>query len=74
MDLSVIVVYYRSPGALRDCLASLPAALTGLQSEVIVVDNASRDGMAEELARTHPEVRLFVNDENVGFARGFNRA
>jgi GT2 family glycosyltransferase len=73
MDLSVIVVYYRSPGALRDCLASLPAALSGLRSEVIVVDNASGDGMAEELERTHPEVRVFVNDENLGFARGVNR-
>jgi N-acetylglucosaminyl-diphospho-decaprenol L-rhamnosyltransferase len=73
MDLSVIVVYYRSPGALRDCLASLPAGLAGLRSEVIVVDNASRDGMAEELERFHPDVRVFVNDENLGFARGVNR-
>ena len=73
MDLSVIVVYYRSPGAMRACLASLPAALAGLTAEVVVVDNDSGDGFADELRRTHPDVRLVANPENVGFARGVNR-
>ena len=73
MDLSVIVVYYRSPGAMRACLASLPAALAGLEAEVIVVDNDSGDGFADELRRTHPDLHLVENPENVGFARGVNR-
>lgn len=73
MDLSLILVYYRAPEALRICLASLPAALAGLDSEIIVIDNASGDGMAGEIRRLHPGVRLIENDENVGFARGVNR-
>ena len=73
MDLSVIVVYYRSPRAMRACLAALPAALSGLTAEVLVVDNASGDGMADEIRRAHPAVRVFENTENVGFARGVNR-
>ena len=73
MDLSVIVVYYRSPRALRACLASLPEALSGLDAEVLVIDNASGDGMAAEVRRDHPGVRLVENPENVGFARAVNR-
>lgn len=72
-DLSVILVYYRAPEAIRACLAALPPALSGLTSEILVVDNASGDGMAEEIRATHPGVRVFANAENVGFARGVNR-
>ena len=73
MDVSVIVVYYRSPAAMRTCLAALPAALAGRAAEVSGVDNASGDGLADEIRRTHPGVRLLANAENVGFARGVNR-
>jgi hypothetical protein len=69
----VILVYYRAPEAIRACLASLPPALAGLTFEILVVDNASGDGMAAELRATHPEVRVLENPENVGFARGVNR-
>lgn len=73
MDLSLVMVYYRAPDAMRACLASLPAALAGLTAEILVVDNASGDGMAGEIRRDHPAIRLFENDQNVGFARGVNR-
>src|SRR5688572_1580757 len=73
MDLSLIVVYYRAPEAMRACLASLPAACAGLEAEILVVDNASGDGMAGEMRGDHPAVGVFENRENVGFARGVNR-
>ena len=73
MDLSLVMVYYRAPEAMRACLAALPAALAGLTAEVVVVDNASGDGMTAEIRRAHPEIRVFENDTNLGFARGVNR-
>lgn len=73
MDLSIVLVYYRARDHLRACLPSLPDACEGLTYEVIVVDNASGDGMAAEIRQTAPDVRLLENSENVGFARGVNR-
>lgn len=73
MDLSLILVYYRAPEAMRACLAALPPALAGLDAEILVIDNASRDGMAAEIRASHPGVRLFENADNSGFACGVNR-
>lgn len=72
IDLSVVVVSYNVRSYLADCLRSLPAACQGLTWEVVVVDNASRDGSAESVAAEFPDARLVVNPENVGFARGVN--
>jgi GT2 family glycosyltransferase len=42
--------------------------------EVVVVDNASRDGSADAIAAGFPGVRLVRSDTNLGFAGGVNRA
>jgi GT2 family glycosyltransferase len=73
MDLSLIVVTYRHRDALMACLTTLPEALAGLRYEVIVVDNASGDGLVPELERTRPDVRAIQSPKNEGFARGVNR-
>jgi GT2 family glycosyltransferase len=41
--------------------------------EVIVVDNASRDGTTEYLRAEHPTVKLLCNDRNLGHSRGVNQ-
>ena len=46
------------------------------QCEVVVVDNASRDGTVEylkELSATNPRVRPIFNAHNLGFARASNQ-
>jgi GT2 family glycosyltransferase len=73
MDLSTVVVHYRSLDALPSCLSALAAATRGLASETVVVDNASDDGIAAWLAREHPGVRLISNAENLGYARAVNQ-
>ena len=73
MDLSVILVHYRSPAALEACLAALAPESRGLASEVLVVDNDSRDGTPAALAARHPEVRVIANADNVGYARAVNQ-
>lgn len=73
MDLSVIVVNYNTCGLLVRCLASLAPASVGMPYEVIVVDNASRDGSAAAVAGQFPGVALIANRENLGFARACNQ-
>ena len=85
-DLSIIIVNWNTRELLRECLAALtkdegrktkdepPSSLVlGPSSDVIVVDNASADGSVEMVRRDFPDVRLIVNESNLGFARANNR-
>ena len=67
--LSVVVVNWNGAGYLGACLDSV----RGPGRELIVVDNASRDGSALLVRESHPDVRWLANDENLGFARAANR-
>jgi hypothetical protein len=71
--LSVVVVSYRVRRLLRDCLESLRHQ-SGIDLEILVVDNASGDGSVEMVAGEFPEVRLVANTRNAGFARANNQA
>ena len=42
--------------------------------EVVLVDNASTDGVLEEVRRTRPAVTVIASAENEGFGRACNRA
>lgn len=75
MDLSVVIVNWNTRELLRACLASLRTALAAspLTVEVVVVDNASKDGSAAMVAAEFPEARLFGNDTNLNYAGGNNQ-
>lgn len=68
--VSILIINWNSGGLLRPCLASLLPS----RHEVIVVDNASRDGSADFIPREFPEVRLLREATNHGFAGGVNIA
>lgn len=74
MELTVILVNYNTSHLLDEVLAALGAACRGLETQVIVVDNASADGSVEILRMRYPEVELIVNETNVGFGRANNQA
>jgi GT2 family glycosyltransferase len=73
LDISIVIVSYNGREHLRRCLASLAAHPPNVQSEVIVVDNDSRDGSAPMIASEFPSVRLLRMPRNLGFAAGANR-
>jgi hypothetical protein len=73
MDLSVILVYYKTREHLIGCLEAVYADSAGLQTEVVVVDNDSRDGIAGVLGERFPAVRLRANARNLGYARAVNQ-
>lgn len=72
MKLSIVIVSYNGREHLRKCLASLSRYLDDPECEVIVVDNASRDGSAAMVADEFPQARLFALPTNTGFAAGAN--
>lgn len=74
MTISVVIVSFNTKDLLRECLQSLAAECKGIETEVFVVDNVSRDGSADMVAAEFPEVRLIRSDTNLGFAAANNRA
>lgn len=78
-ELVVVVLHYRTPDMLFDCLASLESEVSGRPDwEVVVVDNASGDGSAERIEGAIVErgwdtyVRLVRSPVNGGFSAGNN--
>lgn len=76
--VSVIVVSFNTREILSRCLERLVGECAGHDAEVIVVDNASRDGSADMVAQGFPQFSLVRSDTNLGFAAannvGFARA
>jgi len=59
----------------KDCLASCLRSVFALDYrnfEVVVVDNASRDGSVEEVKKSFSRAHFILNAENLGFAAGMN--
>lgn len=59
---------------LEQCLISVRKAIEGIEAEVIVVDNHSKDGSVEYLRRKFREVTFVASNHNLGFARANNLA
>jgi O-antigen biosynthesis protein len=74
MKLSVIIVSYNVKNFLENCLVSVHEAISGIEAEVIVVDNNSADGSARMVADKFPTVKLISNSNNLGFSIANNQA
>jgi GT2 family glycosyltransferase len=72
MQLSVVILNYNVRYFLETCLVSVQKAIQNIDSEIIVIDNASTDGSCEMIKERFPEVYLIENKENLGFPRGNN--
>lgn len=74
LDLTITIVSWNTKELLRGCLQSLPKGTEKIKYEVHVVDNASSDGSAEMVKAEFPFVRLFANEDNLGFAKANNQS
>ena len=68
--ISVIIVNRDGEEYLDRCLHSLD----GSGTEILLVDNASRDGSLELVRHRYPTVRVFPQQENLGFSAANNLA
>ena len=73
MQLSIVIVNHNVRHFLEQCLHSVRKAVEGIDSEVIVVDNASRDGSRDYLLSRFPKVKYIWNTENRGYAKANNQ-
>ncbi|MES1194676.1 MAG: glycosyltransferase [Opitutus sp.] len=72
--VSFVVPLYNCLGLTQAMLASLQASLPAdLALEIIFVDDGSTDGTREWLATLPPDIRVVLNEKNLGYAAANNR-
>lgn len=74
MKLSVIIVSYNVKYYLLQCLDSLQKALDGVDAEIYVVDNHSKDNTPEFVNNHCKGIKLIASNHNNGFAKANNMA
>ncbi len=72
MDLSIILVNYKSPQLVLDCIESIYKETTCISFEIIVVDNESNDTSEAQVKHQFPGVIWLQMGYNSGFARANN--
>lgn len=73
MKISVVIVNYNVKYYVGQCIDSVRRALQGIDSEIIVVDNHSRDGSVDYLSKIGG-VRIIESGHNLGFSKANNIA
>jgi len=73
MDISIVIVNYKSKGLTLNCLKSIKAALwPGLDYEIIVVDNYSGDLKGDDL-KQFGDIKFIMNGQNIGLGAANNK-
>jgi GT2 family glycosyltransferase len=72
-QLSIVIVSFNTRQDLERCLDSVVAHPPAIPYEIVVVDNASRDGSPEAVRARWPSIQVLVQPKNIGFA-GANNA
>ncbi|HZX48094.1 MAG TPA: glycosyltransferase family 2 protein [Nitrospirota bacterium] len=74
MDLSIIIVNWNSKEYIQKCIESILVWTSDIKYEIVVIDNASLDGVDKMLEQYYPQVRFIQSDKNLGFAKANNIA
>ncbi len=73
LDLSVVIVNYKSVDFLRSCIHSIKETAENISYEIIVVDNDSQDGSDQDIRSEFSDIKLIVNRSNLGFSGANNQ-
>ena len=79
VDVSVIIVNYKTPQLVADCVRSVTAHTRGVDYEIIIVDNHSCDDIAVCVEQLRSEERLgdrlslIQLTDNIGFGKANNK-
>lgn len=70
--VDIILVSYNTVEYILRAIASVYEETSRVEFNLIIVDNDSQDGSAQEIRSQYPEVTLIESGCNLGFARGVN--
>ncbi len=72
IQLSIIIINYNTFQLTCNCIQSIIDFTKEIDYEIILVDNASTECDAELFKEKFPSIKLIINPENNGFAKGNN--
>lgn len=72
MKVAIVILNYNGKAHLERYLPSVIEHSAG--HEIIIADNASTDDSVDFLKQNYPQLQLIINEENGGFAKGYNDA
>lgn len=70
--VSVIIVNYKTADLTISCVDSVKFNTIGLELEIIIVDNNSKDNSLQKIESVHPEIKGIQLKKNVGFGKANN--
>jgi len=73
MTLSIVIVSWNTQDLLQRCISSILKYPPKQDYEIVVVDNASRDGSVQMLHDLFPGANVICNSENLGFSQATNQ-
>ncbi|NMC77697.1 MAG: glycosyltransferase family 2 protein [Candidatus Methanofastidiosa archaeon] len=71
IDISIVIISSKKD-FLFDCLESLYKALSGINSEVILIDNVSQDKIGDLAKKKYPQLKVLRREVNGGFGENNN--
>lgn len=72
VDVSVIAVTYNSRADIASCIDAIHQHTREVSYEIVVVDNASRDGSAQLVRERYADVQLIARTVNIGLSGAIN--
>lgn len=74
IDITIALVSYNTKDLVLRCLSSIFEHTKGVTYQIILVDNASKDGTADDVEAEFTSVKVIRGSKNVGFSSAINMA
>jgi len=72
MDISIVVVHYKSPDLLEQCIKSITDRYPEMAGNFVIIDNSPHPKTSKRIKDTFPKERYIPSRVNVGFAKAIN--
>jgi GT2 family glycosyltransferase len=72
IDVSIIIVNYRTPQLTIDCINSVIEFTCGILYEIIIIDNGSNDDSLEKIREYSDKIIIIESKSNIGYGRANN--
>ena len=72
MELSIIIVNYNVYDNIKKCIQSILDNLTGIEYELLIIDNNSVERDIDNITVDYPFVKYYKQNQNRGFASANN--
>lgn len=72
-QISIIIINYNSCDLILDCIDTIERFTRGIDYEIIIVDNASKDDSYNKIINAHSNIKWIQMGYNSGFARANNK-